>query len=154
MPVRTALTTLIAATLVVMMSARQSTTERIGTGAITGTVLESATGRPVAGATLMLEERGKPGTFGRTRSQVTTPKGRFAFVDLPAFDNFILTVTKTGYLDGGFRRTDPRGPSAPIILKEGEWLDNVRIDLMRPAPSSMSVASPSSERMCACCRRC
>jgi hypothetical protein len=72
-----------------------------GTSAITGAVFDAVTGRPVAGAIVALEER-TPGSPRRSYSQVTTPTGRFAFVDLPAGETYLLTASKPGYLDGGF----------------------------------------------------
>ena len=52
---------------------------RAGTGAITGTVVDAATHRPVAGAIVTLEER-QNGLRLRSFAQVATPKGRFAFL--------------------------------------------------------------------------
>ncbi len=92
-----------------------------GAAAITGTVTDAVTGRPIAGAIVALENR-VPGQPRRSYSQVTTPKGRFAFLDLPAADTYFLTAGKTGYLDGGYNRPDPRGTGAPIALADGQWL--------------------------------
>jgi hypothetical protein len=111
-----------------------------GTGAITGAVRDAATDRPVAGAIVMLEER-QPGSPVRTRSylQETTPKGRFAFLNLPAAETYLLTSSKPGYLDGGHGRIDPRGPGTPIALKDGEWLGDVRVTMSRPGSISGTV---------------
>jgi hypothetical protein len=76
---------------------------------------------------------------------VTTPKGRFAFLDLPAADTYFITSTKPGLLDGGYERLDPRGPSAPISLKDGEWLSDVRVTMARPGSISGTVVDERGE---------
>jgi hypothetical protein len=115
-----------------------------GTGAITGVVLDTTTGGPVAGAIVTLEER-RPGSRPRSYVHVTTPKGRFAFVDLPASETYFLTAAKQGYLDGGHGRTDPRGPSAPLVVKDGEWLRDIRVTMARPGSISGSVMDERGE---------
>jgi hypothetical protein len=124
----------------------QSQTPATGTAAITGTVTEPATNRPVAGAVVTLEER-RPGSTVRVRSyvQVTTPKGRFAFLDLPAADTYFITSSRPGLLDGGYGRPDPRGPSAPIALKDGEWLADMRVTMSRPGSISGTVVDERGE---------
>jgi hypothetical protein len=115
-------------------------------GAITGTVTEAGTNRPIGGAVVTLEER-RPGSTARVRShlQVTTPKGRFAFLDLPAADTYFITASKPGMLDGGYGRPDPRGPSAPIALKDGEWLADLRVSMSRPGSISGTVVDERGE---------
>ena len=115
-----------------------------GTSAITGAVFDAVTGRPVAGAIVALEER-TPGSPRRTYSQVTTPTGRFAFIDLPAGETYLLSASKPGYLDGGFGRRDPRGPSAPLALTDGQWLRDVKVTLPRPGSISGSVVDERGE---------
>jgi hypothetical protein len=117
-----------------------------GTGAITGTVTEVGSERPVSGAIVTLEER-RPGSAGRVRaySQATTGKGRFAFLDLPPADTYFLTATKPGYLDGGYGRLDPRGPSTPVTLQDGQWLADVRVTMPRPGSISGTVVDERGE---------
>src|SRR6476661_1152201 len=115
-----------------------------GTGAITGTVTDAASGRPIAGAIVALENR-VPGQPRRSYSQVTTPKGRFAFVDLPAADTYFLTTGKTGYLDGGYNRPDPRGQSAPIALTDGQWIHDVHVTMALPGSISGIVSAERGE---------
>lgn len=110
-----------------------------GTGAITGSVTDAVSGRAIAGAIVALENR-VPGQPRRSYSQVTTPKGRFAFVDLPASDTYFLTTGKTGYLDSGYNRPDPRGPGAPIALADGQWIHDVRVTMALPGSISGVVA--------------
>ena len=117
-----------------------------GTGAITGSVTDAATDRPVAGAIVTLEER-RPGSAARVRSysQVTTAKGRFAFLDLPAADTYFLTAAKPGYLDGGYGRPTPTGPSTPLTLTDGQWLGDVRVTMPRPGSISGTVVDERGE---------
>jgi hypothetical protein len=114
-----------------------------GTGAITGTVTDAG-GRPIAGAIVALENR-VPGQPRRSYSQVTTPKGRFAFVDLPAADTYFLTTGKTGYLDGGYNRPDPRGQSAPIALADGQWIHDLHVTMALPGSISGIVSDERGE---------
>jgi len=115
-----------------------------GTSAITGMVVDTNSGGPVAGASVTLEER-RAGSRSRSHVQVTTPKGRFAFLDLPASETYFLTAAKPGYLDGGHGRTDPRGPSSPLVVKDGEWLRDVRVTIARPGSISGSVMDERGE---------
>lgn len=115
-----------------------------GTGAITGIVVDVTSGRPIGGATVRLDDR-RTGMRSATRQQVTTPKGRFAFVDLPPVETYFLTVSKGGYLDGGYGRPDPRGASAPITLTEGQWLGEVRMTLAKPGSISGAVLDERGE---------
>jgi hypothetical protein len=114
-----------------------------GTAAITGTVTDAA-GRTIAGAIVTLENR-IPGQRSPTSSQVTTPKGRFAFVDLPASDTYFLTAAKTGYLGGGYNRTAPTGPSAPLALADGQWIRDVSVTMSLPGSISGIVSDERGE---------
>jgi len=115
-----------------------------GTAAITGTVVDAAGGRPIAGAVVTLEER-RPGSPRRSYVQATTPKGRFAFVDLPASGMYFLTTSKPGYLDGGHGRLDPRGASAPIAVQDGQWVRDLRVAMARPGSISGTVVDERGE---------
>lgn len=115
-----------------------------GTAAITGTVTDGISGRPIAGAIVALENR-VPGQPRRSYSQVTTPTGRFAFIDLPAADTYFLTAGKTGYLDGGYNQPDPRAPGAPISLADGQWMRDVRVTLALPGSISGIVSDERGE---------
>ena len=76
---------------------------------------------------------------------MTTPKGRFAFLDLSAADTYFLTAGKTGYLDGGYNRPDPRGTGAPIALADGQWLREVRVTMSLPGSISGIVSDERGE---------
>ncbi|MEZ5319063.1 MAG: carboxypeptidase-like regulatory domain-containing protein [Vicinamibacterales bacterium] len=115
-----------------------------GTGAITGVVLDASTGRPLANATVQLETT-PPGGKRQLFLQITTPTGRFAFIDLPASDGYLLTATKPGYLDGGHGRRDPRGPAAPLALTDGQWIGDVRVTLGRPGSIAGTVVDETGQ---------
>ena len=115
-------------------------------GAITGVVTDAISGQPIGGAIVRLEERRpSPGERGFSHQQVTTPKGRFAFVDVPAADIYVLTSTKPGYLEGGHLRSDPRLSSVPLSLKDGQWLRDVRVTMARPGSISGTVLDERGE---------
>src|SRR5215204_4923207 len=69
-----------------------------GAGAIIGQVVDALTGRPIAEAVVQLGSVGRETAV--VQRQLTTEAGRFAFVDLPAPGGYVLTVTRSGYLDG------------------------------------------------------
>ena len=131
-------------TRVVVPTQQTSPVLTTGTAAITGHVVDTMTDQPVAAAVVTLEER-RPGERRRSYAQVATATGRFAFVDLPASDWYFLTAGKPGYLDGGFRRADPRGPAAPISIGDGQWLRDMQVTLTRPGSISGSVADERGE---------
>jgi hypothetical protein len=58
---------------------------------------------------------------------------------------YVLTATKPGYLDGGYRRPDPRGPGAPIGLAEGQWLADMRVAMSHPGSISGTVLDEHGE---------
>ena len=118
--------------------------ETTGTGAITGAVVDALTGRPISGAIVTLQDR-RPGERARSRAQASTPSGRFAFIDLPASDFYFVTAEKPGYLAGGYRRTDPRGSSAPIALADDAWVRDVEVALQPPGSISGRVVDERGE---------
>jgi hypothetical protein len=115
-----------------------------GTAAITGVVTDKTTSRPVGGAIVQLE-RYIPGQPVHRQVALTTPTGRFAFVELPAFDRYLLTSFKPGYLKGGYESSDPRDPGAPIALQDGQWMRDVRIAMPRPSSISGTVLDERGE---------
>ena len=121
-------------------------TKAVGSGAITGQVVDATTGRPVGGALVVLEDR-PPGSPRARQSfaQVTTPAGRFAFRELLPSEGYLLTATKDGYLDGGYQRSDPRGPSAPLSLNGDQWLRDVRVTMSPPGAISGTVVDERGE---------
>jgi hypothetical protein len=104
-----------------------------GTAAITGVVVDADTRAPVAGAIVYLADDGRFPVPVQSR-QLTDAKGRFGFVDVPAGSRFTLSASKSGYLDGGFSRSGSASAgSAPMAVRDGEWVSDVRVTLRRPA---------------------
>ncbi len=118
-----------------------------GTGAISGVVTDGATRKPVAGAIVYLGIQGR-GPAGKMSRQVTDPKGRFVFVDLPPSDVFFINVSKAGYNNGHYGDTAPVsniGFSGHIKLAEGQWFSEANIPLWKPGALSGTVVDERGE---------
>lgn len=108
------------------------------TGAISGVVIDGATGKPIGGAMVSFESLVNPSNL---HSMLTDPQGRFVFLRLPASSNCNVIASKSGYASGQFTRQDASlGPGnndpywwaqAAIALKPGEWMPNVTLTLWR-----------------------
>ena len=130
-PVWLALSGLVVFTTV--MSAWQTPVTPAPTGAISGVVVDGTTKAPLADAFVYLAIQGR-GTAGSQSRQLTDAKGRFAFVNLLPNPKYTLSVTRFGYLDGGFRNDPTPGSTTSYVeLSEGEWVNDVRVSLWRPA---------------------
>ena len=82
-----------------------------GSAAISGTVIDAATGRPAAGAIVSLGNTAALGaSFPRA---VADSRGRFVFLDLPASDTYILSAIAAGYSSSQYGWTTPNGKAAP-----------------------------------------
>lgn len=96
-----------------------------GSGLLIGQAIEAEGNGPIPGALVTLS------LVGTSPLRVLADgQGRFAFQNLPA-GTFSMEVTKAGYVDGGYGRVRPSGPTQPIALAEGERVSNVRIPLWR-----------------------
>jgi len=132
-----------------------------GTGVLVGDVVEDGSGRPVAGAVVVLggstpaRAPGSGGAIGATPPGsegpaptvprvLTDAAGRFVFRDLPA-GTFSLTVTKSGYLPGAFGRSQANGPSQALTLTEGERRAGVSLRLFRTATIAGTVVDDRGE---------
>jgi hypothetical protein len=113
---------------------------REGTGAISGVVVDGTTGEPLAGAVVSLTGPSLPSS--EPTIQVTDVKGRFIFGPLPAFDRFMISASKLGYLDGKYGRGSLAAGeafAAYIVLSDGQWVRDLRVTLGRPAALSGTV---------------
>lgn len=103
-----------------------------GTGAISGVVTDAVTKAPLQGAVVYLgpASHGPPDAPLR---QMTDARGRFVFRRLPAFNGYVISVSKFGYFDGVYGR-GATGTTLPgrIVLREGEWFSQADIALMKP----------------------
>jgi hypothetical protein len=113
-------------------------------GAISGVVMDGATGKPVGGATVSFWSFDTRDPRSYEQSVLTDAKGRFVFLRLPATDGCNLYVSKSGYADGGL---DPRFSfgKAAMALKQGEWVPNVTLTLWRNGGISGRVVDELNE---------
>src|SRR6187401_2802912 len=124
---------LVAGGLVVVPAKQSRTAPQVTaspSGAISGIVIDRLTGGPIDGALVNLRS-----SNGLER-QLTDSKGRFVFPRLQAFDNYQLVASKPGYHDGSPGRRNPWQMVLPVVLREGEWLGDVRISLTKTSSLS------------------
>jgi hypothetical protein len=116
-------------------------------GAISGTVVDGSTGAVVADAIVGLGVL--PGVQlppGYQARQITDAKGRFAFWHLPNDAQFQITAAKFGYLDGGYGRdTGPTDALRAVVVADGSWAGNLRVNLWKPAAISGTVRDENGE---------
>jgi hypothetical protein len=102
-----------------------------GTAVVSGIVVDATTNAPIPGAVvyLGLDGRGRPAQQSR---QLTDSRGRFVFVEVPASDRLTVSVSKAGYLPGGFDREDAAGStSGRLTVADGAWVQDVRVELAK-----------------------
>lgn len=103
----------------------------VGTGAISGVVTDGSTLAPLAGAFVHLSGAGVP-TAARM-GQLTDGRGRFLFTHLPAFPDYVVSVTRPGYMAGGYKRVPGLLTVARIALRDAEWMQTADVTLWKPA---------------------
>jgi protocatechuate 3,4-dioxygenase beta subunit len=107
-----------------------------GKGVIAGRVIDAASKRPIAGARVRLQPRGRyavwaPGIEADPSKQVTTgAAGEFRFSDLGPVE-YDLTSSRPGYIEGGAGKTWARGSHAPVLLEQDQSITALDI-LMWP----------------------
>jgi hypothetical protein len=113
-------------------------------GAISGVVVDGATGSPLSEVIVSLTGGQLPAEY-RTR-QMSDARGRFAFINLPDAENYLIYASKFGHLDGGFGRdTGPTDPVRPLVVKSGAWLGNLKVPIWRPSTVSGAVRDENGE---------
>jgi hypothetical protein len=105
-----------------------------GTAAISGTVMDAATGRPVSGAIVSLR-RVDNGAWVGART-LTDSRGRFVFLNLPPAADYYLGARRFGYEYTRYGWTEPDGPLATDLIRriglgDGQWVDAISIPLWR-----------------------
>ena len=118
-----------------------------GNGAISGTVVDGATGEPLMNALVTLQpiKLSKPLVNVITR-QVTDERGRFAFPNLSGEGEFTIMVSKYGYLGGGYGRDHaPTDPLRPVAMRQDEWVAGLRVNIWKPSAISGVVRDESGE---------
>lgn len=109
------------------------------TGAISGAVTDGSTGRGIGGVVVSLS--GVEATVGT----VTDSLGRFAFVQLPPGQQYVLTATKSGYVPGGLARRNSNALPAPFSLDEGEWIADANVVMLLPGSISGTILDELGE---------
>ena len=109
-----------------------------GTSALSGTVTDESSGRPIRRATVLLKGVGN-------RTTVTDDAGGFVFTSLPA-GVFSVGAQKAGYVTGFFG-TRRSGTGQTIPLPEGQRLDHVDLKLARSAVITGTVTDANGRVM-------
>ena len=115
-----------------------------GASTISGVAVDGTTNQPLAGVVVYLgpPQHGPPGAPIR---QLTDGKGRFVFTRLPAYDGYFINATKFGYREGHYGRPSSGQLGARITVGEGEWVQDIRVVMNRPATISGIVTDDHNE---------
>ena len=101
------------------------------TGAISGVILDRGTGAPLAGASVLLTQRGNGQGFPARRF-ITDARGRFVFRDLTPSPTYNLMVSKPGFLDEYFcSPVADYATAQPISLADGQWVSTIEVRLTK-----------------------
>jgi hypothetical protein len=115
-----------------------------GTGAISGTVVDARSGRPVGGVVVYITPIAG-NVAGPGAKQLTDTRGRFVFTDLGPGDAYALGTIRYGYLDGGYGRETATSTARRIVLGDGEWFQNATIKIWKPGAISGTVLDEAGE---------
>lgn len=107
--------------------------------AISGKVVDAATGKPLA-AVVSVRQGSGPGY-----RQATDDAGRFLFSNLAILTTYFVTAEKPGYLPGTLDAATALGPLPELRLTATEWLSNVEIKLIRESTMSGRVLDDKGE---------
>ena len=113
-------------------------------GAISGVVMDGASGAPLSDVVVTLLGGSLPPEY-RTR-QMSDARGRFAFINLPDADTYQVVASKFGHLEGGYGRD--RGPLESlrfIPIKNGTWTGNLKVPIWRPSTVSGAVRDENGD---------
>ena len=114
------------------------------TAAISGNVVDGATGRPIENAIVTLTRRtGGPLSFP-TRL-LTDAQGRFVFKDVPPGEGYSIGATRHGYLPADYGRSELGGAPQRISLRERQWISDARITMWRLGAISGTVLDEHGE---------
>lgn len=115
-----------------------------GTGAISGIVVDEATGRPLAGAIVAFASMSRGRNTVPIRPQATDAQGRFIFTDLPASDYTVL-ASRIGYVDGSSGLLSGTRDLTRVTLAPGQWISDLRIALSRLTAINGTVVDETGE---------
>lgn len=99
-----------------------------GTASIAGRVVAGHTGRPVAGATVLLGSRE---LLRAPRTTKTDAQGRFEFAELVA-GSYSLSARSARFLQTFYGQTPSRDRGSPIALRDGERFGRADVSLNKP----------------------
>ena len=130
----------------------------VATGIIVGRVIDPGTGKPVAGATVLINggpsrtasppapARGTPAALPPPPPPrvLTDNEGRFAFRGLVR-GNYTLNATKNGYAGGSYGRTRPDGPTRPLQLDDNERAVDIVVRIFKLAAITGRVTDEAGE---------
>jgi hypothetical protein len=122
-------------------TARAQASPSAGTAAISGVVVELGTGRPLENAVVSIVAT--PGV--RAAPELTDAKGRFVFTDLPARDSYTINASKRGYFNRAYSRSGTYNAVMRLDLRDGDWMDDVRLELMRSGAIAGTVIDERGE---------
>jgi hypothetical protein len=105
----------------------------VGTGAISGVVVNGATARPLADVIVSLRMDTKDAS-GRATSrsvsqQFTDAKGRFVFTDLPRSDSYTVATERASFLPGAYGASAGESSGSRIPLAEAEWFSRADVSM-------------------------
>jgi 5-hydroxyisourate hydrolase-like protein (transthyretin family) len=116
--------------------------------AVSGLVLDAATGQPIAGAVVALSRLTQNATLPPRFA--TDSKGRFIFANLESADDYVLSARAIGYLAGAYG--DPRpsefiffDTAVRIRLTPGQWVPDLAIRLWKMSSVSGRVMDERGE---------
>jgi hypothetical protein len=96
-----------------------------GTAVISGRVLTADTGRPVKRARVVVAGGGRGG-----RTATTDDQGRYRIDELGA-GNYMVTASKTGFVDSVFGQRRPLQAGTPVVVAEAQAIANIDLRLTR-----------------------
>ena len=114
--------------------------------AISGVVIDGASGRPIAGVIVTLSDRAAVAPRPIPR-EITDAKGRFVFTQLPPSDAYVVVATMPGYLDGRFGSPGPamEGRGKFINVAAGQWFADGRIQMWKVGAISGRVVDETGD---------
>ena len=115
------------------------------TAAISGTVTDGVTGRPLGAVIVALRAPSTGAPLARIVRVVTDELGRFVMRDLPAGEGYTIATTRVGYVDGAYGQQTMFGASGRINLKDGEWFPRANIAMWRPGAISGTLRDEANE---------
>ena len=99
--------------------------------AVSGVVVDAATGAPIADAVVEVSVGGRLIRTDAGRPRTSDARGRFVFEGLPPGD-LAVHASATGFLSSGFS-PESRASVDRFPARAGEWVSDLRIALVRPA---------------------